>query len=938
MALLLYRLGKFSYRHRWWVLSFWLVALLAVGGSALAFHGKLTNDFKIPGTETQRVLDHLKDALPEASGGTGSVVFQTSDGKAFTDDQKKAVEDALTGLNGKNQVQSSVDPFATQAQVDAGPGKLADAKKQLDAGKAQLDATNAQLDDAKKQLDTAKQQQAAAQASGANIPAAQAAAAAAQIAAAQKAYDDGRAKADAAGKELASHQAELDVAQRKASAAQGIRFVSKDGATAVAQVSFKVALSALSTEDRDQVVSTLEATQSKGLNVYPSKELSEDLGSLAGPGEIIGLCVAVLVLIIMLGTLVAAGLPLLMAIAGVGVGVGGTFALSGAIQMNSMTPILALMLGLAVGIDYSLFIVNRHRGQLLAGMELEESIGRATGTSGNAVFFAGVTVVITLAALAVPGLPFLTLMGLAAAATVAVAVLVSLTLTPAMLGFLGRRVATKRAWARAAASEADPDAHTLKENDAAGRGWGAWVTKWPWLAVLLAVVVLGTVALPAKDLHLALPDGGSEPADSAAYKAYAAIGQSFGDGMNGPIVVVGEFPAGLSDQDAALKQLDVADKLRSVPGVVAAVPALLSDDHQTALFQVIPSKGPADPDTVKVVSDLRAEGAQIQKDLGVTIGLTGQTTANIDVSNKLVEAMPVYLAIVVGLSLILLLLVFRSVWVPVLATLGFLLSLAASFGAVVAVYQWGWLGAVFDVSHPGPVLSMLPIILIGVLFGLAMDYQVFIGSGMREAYAHGAEAKNAVRIGFRHAAVVVTAAAIIMTSVFAGFIFNHLTMVRPLGFSLAFGVLLDAFVVRMTLVPAAMRLLGARAWWLPGWLERILPDVDVEGARLNQAAVVAVAAEAGAGVVVDSGEDDAPSAGGKRAAVEEPEEPAALTGSHALIQAPDATPTELGSPMPGGRREARQRERLIETGMIPVVSAPEPSEEDEESDSVGAGR
>ncbi|MFJ3957166.1 MMPL family transporter [Arthrobacter sp. NPDC090010] len=936
MALLLYRLGKFSYRHRWWVLSFWLVVLLAVGGAAAAFHGKLTNDFKIPGTETQRVLDHLKEVLPESAGGTGSVVFETKDGKAFTDAQKKSVQDALKSLNGAAELQGTIDPFATQAQVDAGTSKLSDAEKQIAAGRAQQAAGNAQLEDAKKQLDTAKQQAAAAQASGAQVPAAQAQAAAAQIAAAEKAYNDGRAKADAAAKELDAHQAELDQAKRKAQAAQGIRFVSKDGAVAVAQITFKVSLSAVSTDARDHVVNTLEATQSSGLNVYPSKELSEDLGSLAGPAEIIGLCVAVLVLIIMLGTLVAAGLPLLMAIAGVGVGVGGTFALSGAIQMNSMTPILALMLGLAVGIDYSLFIVNRHRSQILAGMDMEESVARATGTSGNAVFFAGITVVITLAALAVPGLPFLTLMGLAAAATVAMAVLVSLTLTPAILGFIGRRVVSKRGWRRAA----EKASHPLSDDDDAARGWGAWVTKWPWLAVLVAVVVLGTVALPAKDLHLALPDGGSEAADSSAYKAYSTISKAFGDGMNGPIVVVGEFPAGLSEQDAEAKQLDVADKLRGVPGVVAAVPATLSDDRQTAVFQVIPSQGPANPDTVTVVSDLRSEAQQIKQDLNVSIGLTGQTAANIDVSNKLVDAMPVYLAIVVGLSLILLLLVFRSIWVPVLATVGFLLSLAASFGAVVAVYQWGWLGGVFDVSHPGPILSMLPIILIGVLFGLAMDYQVFIGSGMREAYVHGAKARNAVRIGFRHAATVVTAAAIIMTSVFAGFIFNHLTMVRPLGFSLAFGVLVDAFVVRMTLIPAAMHLLGARAWWLPKWLERHLPDVDVEGARLNRDTPVLAGADAGIATADSAGpvpqEDERP---GKRSAVARPAEPAAHTGSHALIMAPDGTPRDFGNPIPGGRREARQRERMIATGMIPVVPQPERSGDDEpESDPVGARR
>jgi RND superfamily putative drug exporter len=347
-------------------------------------------------------------------------------------------------------------------------------------------------------------------------------------------------------------------------------------------------------------------------------------------------------------------------------------------------------------------------------------------------------------------------------------------------------------------------------------------------------VLLVILALPAGQLRLARPDGGSEPVDSQAFMAYDVTGRSFGDGMTGPIVVVGDFPAGLTAEEAQAKQFDVADILRGVDNVTAAVPLALSEDRRTAVFQVIPKEGPASASTVQVVSELRARNAEIRDATGVGIGLTGQTAGNVDVSTKLGAALPPYLAIVVGLSLILLLLVFRSIVVPLLATGGFLLSLAAAFGAVVAVYQWGWLGAVFGVENPGAVLSFLPIILIGVLFGLAMDYQVFITSGMRESFMHGESAKRAVRTGFSHASAVVTAAAIIMVSVFAGFIFSHLNMVRPLGFAMAFGVLVDAFVVRITIVPAVMYLLGSKAWWLPRWLDRILPDVDVEGEKLRK--------------------------------------------------------------------------------------------------------
>ena len=461
----------------------------------------------------------------------------------------------------------------------------------------------------------------------------------------------------------------------------------------------------------------------------------------------------------------------------------------------------------------------------------------ATGTSGNAVLFAGLTVIIALAALVVPGLPFLTVMGLSAAGTVAVAVVVALTLTPAVLSLVGRKLISKRAWAKAEKHNAAPGHETedrARDEYRSSHGWGGIVTNHPWLALLAGVVLLGVVALPASQLRLALPDASSEPVASQAFKAYDVTKRSFGEGMTGPIIVVGDFPAGLSEAEAQAKQFDVADILRGTENVSAAVPLALSEDRRTAVFQVIPDEGPASASTVRVVSELRAEKGQIKDSTGVSIGLTGQTAGNVDVSTKLGDALPPYLAIVVGLSLILLLLVFRSIWVPLLATGGFLLSLAAAFGAVVAVYQWGWLGPIFGVENPGAVLSFLPIILIGVLFGLAMDYQVFIASGMRESYMHGESAKHAVRSGFSHAAAVVTAAAIIMVSVFSGFIFSHLNMVRPLGFAMAFGVLIDAFVVRMTIVPAVMYLLGEKAWWLPRWLDRILPDVDVEGAKLRK--------------------------------------------------------------------------------------------------------
>lgn len=828
MASLLYHLGRLAYRRRWVVLALWTAVVLGTGGAAVAFAGTMSNNFSIPGTESQRVLDQLEEKLPEAAGGSGAVVFDAGSG-SFTPAQEQAIADALARLSDVPEIQSAANPFELQNQIDDGAVQLAEGKAQLEAAKAQITEGRQQLDAQQAQLDAA----AAAGAPGIDQALAQLGAA--------------REELEAGASEIAANEEALALGQRKLDASAGTRTVSADGKTAVTQIQFTQSIYEVAPEVREEVKDILTEPSASGVEVYLSQSITQDVSEVLGAAEIIGVGVAALVLIVMLGTLVAAGLPLLMAIIGVAVGVGGTYALSGVIEMASVSVFLALMLGLAVGIDYSLFIVNRHRTQLLHGMAMEESVARATGTSGNAVLFAGLTVVIALAALAVPGLPFLTIMGLAGAGTVALAVLVALTLTPAMLGFIGTRIVSKRAWDKArivnaaAAEKAARGGMSAQAVEKAAdqehsrHGWGAFVTRHPIIVLTVTVLALAITALPAAQLRVALPDGGTEPVDSDAYKAYTALGESFGEGVNGPIIAVGELPAGLSDAESEELQYDVAERLREVDNVTAALPALVSEDGRTAIFQVIPAEGPASASTEQAVADLRSAAADIETDTGVSIGLTGQTAANIDVSEKLFNALPLYLGVVIGLSLVLLLLVFRSILVPMLATGGFLLSMAATFGAIVAIYQWGWLGDIFGVHNPAAVLSFLPIILIGVLFGLAMDYQVFLVSGMRESHIHGEDARSAVRTGFSHGARVVTAAAIIMTAVFAGFIFSGLTMVRPIGFSLSFGVLVDAFLIRMTIIPAAMHLLAEKAWWIPRWLDRILPDVDVEGAKLPAA-------------------------------------------------------------------------------------------------------
>jgi putative drug exporter of the RND superfamily len=442
------------------------------------------------------------------------------------------------------------------------------------------------------------------------------------------------------------------------------------------------------------------------------------------------------------------------------------------------------------------------------------------------------TVIIALAALTVTGIPFLAVMGLVAAATVLVAVLVALTLTPALLSLVGERVLPKRQ--RAGADGARPGGP--RHYDDTERGWAAAVIRRPVLTILGVLALVGVMSFPVADLRLGLPDGSAESADSTAYQTYDAVRSNFGAGVNGPVIAVAELDEPLAEGESALAsaQADLGEDLAAIEGVVYVVPFGVSEDRQTLAFQMVPQDGPSEESTVALVGTLEAEGEQIGADNGATLGFTGQTVANIDISNQLSDALPVYLAVVVGLSLLLLLLVFRSVVIPLLATLGFLLSLGAAFGAVVATYQWGVLDVVFGVNEPGPILSFLPILLIGVLFGLAMDYQVFLVSAMRESHVHGEPARQAIVTGFNHSSRVVVAAAVIMVSVFGGFVFAELAMIRPVGLGLAVGVLIDAFVVRMTLTPAVMALLGEKAWYLPGWLDRVLPDVDVEGTALER--------------------------------------------------------------------------------------------------------
>ena len=593
--------------------------------------------------------------------------------------------------------------------------------------------------------------------------------------------------------------------------------VNPAGTVGLAQATYQVAAADVSGEARDALNAVLEHARGSGLTVEAGGDALQ-LQAENSATEGIGLLVAAVVLIITFGSLIAAGLPLLTAILGILIGVGAITTATGFVDLSSTTPTLALMLGLAVAIDYALFIVSRYRNELNAGHQPEDAAGRAVGTAGSAVVFAGLTVVIALAALSVVGIPFITQMGLAAAFTVVIAVVMAITLLPALLGFAGRRILGRKARVQHARST---------EGEGAGKRRAGAIARRPVLALLIGVVTLGVIAIPALSLRLGMPDDSTAAPDTTQRKAYDLVSAGFGPGFNAPLVVVVDTAAGGSVKAPADQ---VAQAIRGLDDVTAVEPATLNTAGDTALLTVIPRSGPSATETEDLVHAIRHLDGTVA---GANVGVTGLTAINIDVSTKLGDALLPYLIVVVGLAFVLLTLVFRSLLVPIKATLGFLLSIAATFGAVVAVFQWGWAADLLGVQQTGPIISLLPIVLIGIVFGLAMDYQVFLVTRMREEYAHGSAPRQAMVTGFGHGARVVTAAALIMISVFAGFILSPESIVKSIGFALGVAVLFDAVVVRMTIVPAVMTLLGKSAWWLPRWLDRILPNVDVEGEKLR---------------------------------------------------------------------------------------------------------
>ena len=642
--------------------------------------------------------------------------------------------------------------------------------------------------------------------------------------------------------------------------------ISDNGRAGLAQIGLNVTMTSITDAQRESL--TEQAAQVAELLPGSEIHLGGEVFSTHIPHisivEALGVVVAVIVLMVVLGSVVAASMPVGTALLGVGIAVAITMVASRVIEVNSTSLMLAVMISLAVGIDYALFILSRHRDQLREGLDAEESTARAVATAGSAVVFAGLTVIIALVGLSISGVPFLGVMGVFSAVGVFIEVLLALTLLPAFLGFAGNRLRPKdRRAKRAAKAAAARDAQLAVNADAAPASapeparkrfdlravWVRLVTAVPLLTIALVIAGLGALAYPAKDLELALPNSGRNPISYADRVTFDVISREFGIGYNGPLVVTGTIVE--SDDPLAIVDGLKAD-IEAMPGVQLVALATPNENADTALVQIIPTTGPDDPATAELVHALRDKHQQWLDEYDIDTSVTGATAVQIDVSQRLADALLPFGIFVVGLSLVLLTLVFRSLWVPLKAALGFLLSVGGAFGATTLVFNKGWFAQVVNVGEPAPVISFLPIILMGVLFGLAMDYEVFLVSRMREEFVHG-NRDRFVEDGFIHSSRVVVAAALIMFAVFAFFVPSGEGAIKPIAFALAIGVAVDAFVVRMTLVPAVMKLLGSRAWWLPRWLDKRLPMVDIEGETLAHQLKLQAWPEAGGHVVYGRG-------------------------------------------------------------------------------------
>jgi putative drug exporter of the RND superfamily len=539
----------------------------------------------------------------------------------------------------------------------------------------------------------------------------------------------------------------------------------------------------------------------------------------SGVGEALGLAVAIVILLLAFGSIVAMGLPIGTALLGLAVGAGSLSLVAYVVDIPSWAVVIGSMIGLGVGIDYALFILTRHRQNLAAGHSVPVAIGRANATAGLSVLFAGVTVMVAILGLKLSGIPMMEKMGYASAIMVAAVMLASITLLPAILGIVKHRVNSARIPFVKQKPADNPDAASAK--------WAARVVAKPVRYGGAAAVILGILAIPAFSMHLGFADAGNDAPDTTTRKSYDLMAEGYGAGINGPLEVVLEAD-GAAIPNGAIER--VSTSLASEPGVATVNPPSTNGTRDIAIISVIPTTSPQDERTGKLLEHIRAdlipaalEGSDVEA------SVTGQTALTNDVSSRLEERMPLFLGAVIGLSFLLLMIVFRSVLVPLKAAVLNVLGVSAAYGVVVAVFQWGWFANLIGVHESVPIMPLAPMLMFAILFGLSMDYEVFLMSRVREQYRKHFDPRRAVVEGVGSTARVITSAALIMIGVFSSFMLDVDVTTKMFGLGLAVAVLLDVTLIRMVLVPAAMSLLGHRAWWLPAWLARRLPAIDIEG-------------------------------------------------------------------------------------------------------------
>jgi putative drug exporter of the RND superfamily len=712
----LYHLGRFCSRHRWPVIAGWMLAAVALVVTAQSTGENYSDNLSLPGTDSTRATDLLKDRLPQQAYGSNPVVLQARGGTLTDSRNKPAVQATVASLNKVEHVIKTVDPTSSA----------------------------------------------------------------------------------------------------------GASFLSKDRTIGYIPTTLDVGPGDLTVEDAQAVSDGADPARSAGMKValggYAGQKLSKPATESS---EAIGLAAAVVILLFAFGTATAMALPIATAVLGLGISLSIIRLLGHGFEIPSIGPTLATMIGLGVGIDYALFLVTRHKLQLREGMDMEESVARSAATAGGAVAFAGATVVIALVSLAAADIPIVTAMGCVAAISVVVAVLAAVTLLPALLGALGPRIDALRV----KLGRTHPDDHRP-------HGWMRWasgVADRPWPAAIASVLVLGVLAVPVLDLQLGQADTGALPTSTTARQAYDLITKGFGVGTNGPLLIsvsLGTPAKSSSDPRLATLENDVA----KTSGVQSVTPATIDSRGDGAVFTAIPTTAPSSDATVDLVNKLRDDvipSAIRGTDLKAYVG--GQTAGYIDLADRISAKLPSMILIVVGLSFLVLLLAFRSLLVPLKAAVMNLLSVAAAYGVVTFVFQEGHGASLIGLDGAIPIVSFVPLLMFAILFGLSMDYEVFLLTQMREHYQEHSEPSRAVIEGLANTGRVITSAALIMVFVFGSFILNGDPTVKEFGVGLAVAIAIDATIVRCLLVPAVMVLLRARAWWMPGLLERTVPRISIEG-------------------------------------------------------------------------------------------------------------